>query len=534
MRIDNYNTDFDKYLIYNALPAGFIRIYEKEIRKWLSAKTEDEILETSVNFHRILVLNYLSGKYSEGKLKNKHLLMAEFEKFIRLVKVDIGNKFYRDHIAHVIRVSLLMIYLGKNYFRLSSKVINKLAIAGLFHDLAYPVQEIDLINNLSSQKLGEAFDSFKNNVFASEINNENNISEFLSLIYSHLLKIRISSKIQDKRIIIKSLVYGLLKKNHGILSAFELWQIFLPRYRANQGLLEVLLSISMHDMDICFDRPKFPIHISYNPVLFMLILCDELQEWNRWVRSENKGISTVVMKELRINTAPSLTIRGTYNIDKKTGFIPFLQATAKSGSLDRIRSRKPINIDYYGERFCLLASTHLNMDIEYKRNNTVNNIKYNISSICLYKEKEILFQYEIKTHSTSVILNCIKRKRKIRQNTIKFISPIENAEILEAEVNFVEYYLSDNGKSILCILSKNKIKTPRILRQYNLIIDNAGSRISIEKINISASYSIMRRKGITNIEKSTIRERGPVIFENRMVISKVNPYYNILLALNKD
>jgi hypothetical protein len=115
-------------------------------------------------------------------------------------------------------------------------------------------------------------------------------------------------------------------RDHGVLSGFFMWktieEIFLvgrsDKYRFNisefnayteyvleQDIARAALAISLHNL-----RPDhraealpliFPIHFDQYPLTFLLILCDELQEYLRWE-------GTSVAKRLKFSFHPRISV----------------------------------------------------------------------------------------------------------------------------------------------------------------------------------------------------------------------------------
>ena len=103
MNIQNYDTSYDKLLIESVFPPKFISEHNDIISAWLSAKSTEEIQKHSVEFHRILVNLYLDGKLLKSTLDKKYEYWIAFEQNIDHVESTMGHKFYRDHIAHILR-----------------------------------------------------------------------------------------------------------------------------------------------------------------------------------------------------------------------------------------------------------------------------------------------------------------------------------------------------------------------------------------------------------------------------------------------
>jgi hypothetical protein len=131
MTITDYDNTFDKYLLEHALPASFLAEHQDTIDHWLNPDSYEKYNKRSVDLHRALVEFFLSGKLNEGSMQKIYENMVNYEEQIQHVTVKLGEKFYRDHISHVLKVTLLMLSLAKDYFGVTdNEELNTLAIVG--------------------------------------------------------------------------------------------------------------------------------------------------------------------------------------------------------------------------------------------------------------------------------------------------------------------------------------------------------------------------------------------------------------------
>ncbi len=243
-----------------------------------------------------------------------------FEKFSAFEEVLYGtDRYYRDHSLHVIRVFFLGFYLlissfsEKSEFEINFKSIkifnSKLiredlisidekqaiwTIIALTHDLGYPIEKIDEINEKITgliQYYGPSgIEEFKYHLPLQ--------NQFLN---DFILKF-ISSKLAQKEkedefyTVIQNKYYLKFAKafenfNHGIMSCILLMKHlvyfkesdyshsrlnFLNERDAIQFSIRrtILRSIASHDNQDIY-------HVYPNNFLFMLTFCDDLQEWDR-------------------------------------------------------------------------------------------------------------------------------------------------------------------------------------------------------------------------------------------------------------
>ncbi|HML70201.1 MAG TPA: hypothetical protein PKA78_02410 [Macellibacteroides fermentans] len=255
-------------------------------------------------------------------------IASYFDEFIKFESVLYGtDEHYRDHVDHVLQVWGIGIgLLLKNKFKLAdncclsdtnfhfeipeankkesidgknnetqnvskSEYYAMWTIIALCHDLGYPIEKTSQINkqakkiishfgNMNFSELNYSFDIF--NTFL--------VDKFLNVISSkavfseELNYTMIQTKYRDK------FSKSLEDYKHGIFSSLLLYKnltyfletdFFVSKSSLDpedlrQFLIrkEILRSISSHTC------PKI-YHIDLNTLSFLLILCDELQEWNR-------------------------------------------------------------------------------------------------------------------------------------------------------------------------------------------------------------------------------------------------------------
>lgn len=253
-----------------------------------------------------------------------HEIANYFEDFISFEKVLYGNdEHYRDHVDHVLQVwamGISLLYHNNlmmndkyqlcNYdfhFEISSddfendkafEIISKSelwsmwTIISLCHDLGYPIEKTAKIN-LQAKKIISHFGNmnFSELNYSFDIFNTFLVDKFLNVISSKAvfsesgdMHTMIQTKYRDK------FSKSLEDYKHGIFSSLLLYKnltFFLETdYFVSKSHLEkedvrqffirkeILRSIASHTC------PKV-YHINLNTLSFLLIICDELQEWNR-------------------------------------------------------------------------------------------------------------------------------------------------------------------------------------------------------------------------------------------------------------
>ena len=241
-----------------------------------------------------------------------------FDEFIEFESVLYGSdEYYRDHVDHVLNVwaiGLSLLNSQMENFKFSDKALYKdnnfsfeieetdlfitkgeiwaiWTIVALTHDLGYPIEKASKVNNklkkilkhfgqINIQEFNYNFELFNSflvekflNIVSSKPVNKN--GKKYTIIQSKY-KDKISKSLEDNRhgvfsalLIFKTLTYFLetdYSYNQEDLSAEDLRQFYIRK--------EILRTISSHT------SPKL-YHLDLNTLSFLLILCDELQEWGR-------------------------------------------------------------------------------------------------------------------------------------------------------------------------------------------------------------------------------------------------------------
>lgn len=251
-------------------------------------------------------------------------LVEYFTDFVDFESVLYGtSKHYRDHVLHLLQVWAIGIgifcnqehklslpdkyeYSGENFTFLikeskppERKYISKSeiwamwTIIALCHDLGYPIEKASKINQ-ETRKIVNHFGclNFQELNYSFEIFNGYIVEKFLNIISSKAIKAKDPSEINKTAI--QSKYHDKFSKSledfkHGMFSGlliFKKLTYFLETdyYQGselnNEDLRqfyirkEILRAICGHTC------PKI-YHINLNTLSFLLILCDEIQEWNR-------------------------------------------------------------------------------------------------------------------------------------------------------------------------------------------------------------------------------------------------------------
>jgi len=323
-----------------------------------------------------------------------------FDDFVDFESVLYGtDTHYRDHVNHVLQVWAIGInlishnkfILGDHYgvdinsnfhFEIpetgnkntisQSELWAMWTIIALCHDLGYPIEKTSKIN-IQAKKIISHFGNmnFSELNYSFDIFNSFLVDKFLNLISSKatnkkddkndgkvIMITEIQTKYRDK------FSKSLEEYKHGIFSSLLLFKNFTyflesDYYISGDNLLEedlrqfyirkeILRSIAGHTC------PKI-YHLSLNTLSFLLILCDELQEWNRpkfddLIKRESSKEPGVEIREFILTPNQKIHIRLTYDFEiqtTKTKYLVdnrfrFIHCILRSAKDDKDRKEKGV------------------------------------------------------------------------------------------------------------------------------------------------------------------------------------------------
>lgn len=232
------------------------------LNHWLEQSSAESKGRVAADIIASTVIKCLKDDISvEGRVRIKRLRnIASLLEQIVFTTSELDEKFYRDHINHMLKVSLLARAIArKKPFCLSGLELNLLTIACVFHDIAYPLSECGRIFNETLESLKDCYSSAE--LFSSKL-----IKEAKADIKSLSL---LTGENESK------LATALRELNHGVLSAIE-FRDFLKNDKAVERYSDVIRAIALHDSDF-----STPIDTIADPIVGLLILADELQDWGR-------------------------------------------------------------------------------------------------------------------------------------------------------------------------------------------------------------------------------------------------------------
>lgn len=303
---------------------------------------EERYLDSNL-LEEILKLKHIGYKESICDLVNDHLskkIKGDFDfctdTFNKLWTEKLGEKIYpeehknletllvqmypryRDHYVHQLQVfylglSIIDLLIDNNKMK-SQNGFPDLAwlLAASFHDYAHPIENYDdyachYVNRCLGTTANWSFLGLK------EYYHEESFSSEIERILSSLMKCFRAEDFQeanrtDNLNKIRQFFYKEItrEKNHGLIASLGLLKKFSnnPKTELSNVLLPAAVAIALHDDEICKTlhgvrnntdpectivqelAPLQTLSFEVQPLAFLLILCDNIQDWGRHFRDE--------------------------------------------------------------------------------------------------------------------------------------------------------------------------------------------------------------------------------------------------------
>lgn len=236
---------------------GWTKILDLDKRREGAAAIAPEMIKS-------LMGEYLGDK---GMQKSQELgkRLRYFEEMIIIARV-VKEKPYRDHLNHMVRVSLLANVLGSvlHLAELTPRKRKFLTLIGLMHDMAYPLAETSSILDFTIEAVQNCYTTID---FSKSLPNYN-----MDLVFSGIQKVTPSYCPPQ------FFSNHLVGREHHVIGALEFLDYAKPGLgeSATSDINLAAQAIALHDKGV-----KTKVMYSTNPLAALLILCDELQEWGR-------------------------------------------------------------------------------------------------------------------------------------------------------------------------------------------------------------------------------------------------------------
>jgi len=288
----------------------------REIEKW--NETFDFQLQkgNAAKLMSYLILKKLGGSCnSSGKMRVKRLgkALADFEQILISTR-GLEKKFYRDHLNHAVRVTLLAVAIAqKQPFNLSSEAIDKLVLSCLFHDVGYPLSRISQSVRSATKALRNCYNIASGTSKASGVElavNKDLLASALSVPE-------------------KAIECQLEELDHGLLGALEFMSYL------KEGSIEKYADVIR---TIAFHSPSFSSEVDER-LLAILLLADEFQDWGRPVNL------TLIPKIDNFRLADNL-LEGQYNTEGISSYSILRQIYGKNRNLSRLKLPKNFRLEF--------------------------------------------------------------------------------------------------------------------------------------------------------------------------------------------
>lgn len=268
---------------------------------------------------------------------------------------SVSGKFYRDHVDHALRVMLLANYLAweihkqvisvRDYENLyhwfitdgwefRSKVWLPLVLSSLYHDMAYPISDPGIYAT-HKEELDDFYDALKRE-------NRGRVKYYLSRISHSFFR----EGSQSNRYLEQEFRDAFYKKgryrkrDHGVLAGIDFLLMFNKFVEQGDDLPEPLWiaaqAMAMHNT-LHSEEVMGSIPFEEYPVAYLLILCDELQEWGRPIGEHAPPIMNSIGLKVFLDNDGAIRIQASLDYSRaRAGFNPFLQFDSKFKSLRRL------------------------------------------------------------------------------------------------------------------------------------------------------------------------------------------------------
>jgi hypothetical protein len=284
----------------------------RTLNRWLEQVPTDQKARIAAQTIASFALDLMKDDVSiEGRVRIKRLQSAAslLERLVFTTR-ELEKKFYRDHTNHMLKVALLARAIAvRKPFRLGGSKLETLTLASIFHDIAYPMSECGRIFSETLKTLKDCYSTAE--LFRSSVFRETRLD-------IESLAATIGENVGTVRTMLRQM-------NHGLLGAIE-FQSFLSETRVS-SYSEAIKAIALHDPE--FKTKVDPLN---DPVIGLLIIADELQDWGRPTDQEVAIIPRI--EDFEIGNG---RIKGRFAAKDYSNFSVLKQICSKMKNLQRIR-----------------------------------------------------------------------------------------------------------------------------------------------------------------------------------------------------
>lgn len=321
---------------------------ERAIHKFMQTGVADDAFDIYFCFIELFI-----GKY--GKSKELVEMLAEFERNASSLLMK-----HRDHYSHSVYVFILGLAIFHNdpYYREQYRIkhmgaeeksesevachfLQYWGIAALFHDIGYPFElPFEQVKSYFGDTIKEVpFVNYKGVETYCKLTDEE--SEHFCALYkreeafstgAELIAYNIACHLQEKYgCTVENLTDNVIMKkpscpdefggymDHAVFSGLVLYKQLVKILgvdRIDTTYIDALSAITLHNSMFKFSvRNDMPLEIKYHPLAYMLMMCDELQCWDRTSYGRNSRAQLHPMWfDLQFESG---TLKATYFYDKK-------------------------------------------------------------------------------------------------------------------------------------------------------------------------------------------------------------------------
>lgn len=278
------------------------------------------------------------------------------------------QKFYRDHVTHMIRVALLASFLmsqiegtalpvlaGRN---IKVEIEIPLLLAALYHDAAYPLAEYYEIMETFRTTLAQCYEVMPIPAQAPDDSTVQTVASLWQTIRGNMSQ-PAKSALPEGPWHPKQLPTGrdIQTCNHNILGAIDLYQLMSKTWSsgsvsstAKSYLMQGIEAVALHHGSEDKSQRGL-IKFADLPVSFLLIVCDELQDWGRRLRGGDSQIADfepeIAVKDVESGVLVEAHFHFRTAPERVAGFSPLRQLISKAQGLSRLDGSGQFVIDIF-------------------------------------------------------------------------------------------------------------------------------------------------------------------------------------------
>jgi hypothetical protein len=259
----------------------------------INVKADDEMILTAV-------YQYLANAFGEIKYSTYHKILGDYDYILK------NDPSYRDHLFHTFHVFMIgCIIIDELYDELSKRYDSQNKIPGTLHNIEYSWLIISNFHDIGIpiQNAEKMIRSLTGNFYS--VDKKSKYLDIISLLCEKDRK-KINSNIEDmlkltssnlKKPVKKPVVFHcqcheqIYKLNHAILGSTFLIKSMTKKDKSNgsnskkkmklNDIKNLGLPIFIHDYNIWKHFPRKSISLFDFPLGFILIFCDNIQDFNR-------------------------------------------------------------------------------------------------------------------------------------------------------------------------------------------------------------------------------------------------------------